>query len=898
MSHDGVVQVIAPAGSGKTTVLVARVRELVSRGVSPNRILCCTFNRAAAEELQTRLDRAGVEGVEARTFHAIGRRILKEADCLRGDVLTVPYGQWRYLAKRAMDETPDGRWIEAPDAKELISDVKLGQMLTVDEFASTEMAQEDPTLATLYRLYEDHLAEQGRTDFDDHIFQAVRLLQHDPAVRRRWQGEFTAVLVDEYQDIEPAQELLVQIMAAPEDFLLCVGDEDQCLYAWRRASVERVIELDQLYPGLERHALARNYRCPAGIVEASRALIGHNRRRFPKQILPTKTNPGKITLAAAADVEAQGAHAARLVKDLKQGQVVILARTTRILSEIAVGLAQAGVSFFGPERIKRQSGEPAVLLSYLRLLGNPSLARPEDVEQVFRVPNRYLPDDAEGGVASALRSGNTFAAAVGRLRIKDDWRLQPLVKAADLFDSFAGETDAARLISRLRVEGGLDRHFADADQMNQTERSAVDALTHAEDTAAGMSVVEFAGVLDYQATIIEKHFDPKGIELATIHGAKGRQWPIVILAAAQEGELPHARSLDNTDDPLGAIEGERRLAYVAFTRARDELVLMYSGDIPSRFIAEAALSAAVTQPESSRPIPPGRPTSGVSSSMPSCNSLAWPVPTPKGRQASIESGPRKPVLGRPGGDGIDPHHGSDHFVPTSEPGPDGSILCSFPGCSGIVRGPFVRKVSGGYAGLCPNYDRHCELVAAHPAYDDLFARLSKLNGEGHREWQAAQGQPPAALVGGAIRCSLPGCGGVVKPEYVFTVGGVAEGLCGRRPLHTALAAGEPMVAAELSRLEGANRTSWLERRRGSLLDDGGVPCSIPGCDGVVGQAYVVDTSEGKKGICGLFAVHRELAGNPEVIREYARLRELGLFCREITNWNDSDDLKSLDELPF
>jgi DNA helicase-2/ATP-dependent DNA helicase PcrA len=598
MSHDGVVQVIAPAGSGKTTVLVARVRELVSRGVPPNRILCCTFNKAAAEELQTRLDQAGVEGVQAGTFHAIGRRILKDADCLRGDVLTISYGQWRHLAKRAMDETPGGKWIEAPDARELISGLKLGQMLTVDEFDSTDMAQENPTLATLYRLYEGTLEEQGRTDFDDHIFQAVRLLQRDPGVRRHWQSEFTAVLVDEYQDIEPAQELLIRILAAPEDFLLSVGDEDQCLYAWRRASVERVIELDQVYPGLERHALTRNYRCPASIVEASRALIGHNRRRFPKQILPARTDAGKITLAAAADLEAQGAHAARLVKDLKQGQVVILARTTRVLSEIAVGLAQAGIGFHGPERIKRQSGEPAVLLSYLRLLGAPLLARPEDVEQVFRVPNRYLPDDAEDSVASALRAGKTFAAAVGRLRVREEWRLQALAKAADLFDSMAEETEAVLLISRLRVEGGLDRHFADAEQLNQTDRSAVDGLAHAEATAAGMTVTEFAGVLDYQSTIIERHFDPKGIELATIHGAKGRQWPTVILAAAQEGELPHARSLDDANDPFGAIEGERRLAYVAFTRARDELVLMYNGDSPSRFIDEAALSAHVATAES------------------------------------------------------------------------------------------------------------------------------------------------------------------------------------------------------------------------------------------------------------------------------------------------------------
>jgi DNA helicase-2/ATP-dependent DNA helicase PcrA len=731
MSHDGVVQVIAPAGSGKTTVLIARVRELVSRGVPPNRILCCTFNKAAADELQTRLDQAGVEGVEAGTFHAIGRRILQNADCLRGDVLRVPYGQWRHLTKRAMDETPGGRWIEAPDAKELISDIKLGQMLTVEEFASTEMAHHDPTLATLYRLYEDVLALQGRTDFDDHIFGAVRLLQRDSAVRRHWQSEFAAILVDEYQDIEPAQELLIRILAAPQDLLMTVGDEDQCLYAWRRASVERVIELDQVYPGLERHALTRNYRCPSTIVEASRSLIGHNRRRFPKQILPAKVNPGKITLAPAADLQAQGAHAARLVKDLRQDQVVILARTTRVLSEIAVGLAQAGVCFYGPAGIKRQSGEPAVLLSYLKLLGAPLHARPEDVEQVFRVPNRYLPDDAADDVARVLRAGGSFATAVGRLRVREGWRRPMLAKAADLFDSLTAETHAARLVARLRVEGGLDRHFADAEQLNQTERSAVDGLSHAEEAAAGMTVIEFAGVLAYQSSIIEKGFDPKGVELATIHGAKGRQWPIVILAAAQEGEMPHARSLGDADDPLGAIEGERRLAYVAFTRSRDELVLMYNEDCPSLFIAEAARSVYVPPVESRREFPLARPMGAVAESVSPYSRPTQPAPKPNRYRAGIVPAP-----------------------PKSPPGPR----------------------AGGRVGQ-PVGPRHAP-----------------------------------ALVGGAIRCSLPGCGGVVKPEYAFAAAGLRVGLCPQRAHHAALAAREPSVAAELRRLEDASRAVWLARR--------------------------------------------------------------------------------------
>jgi DNA helicase II / ATP-dependent DNA helicase PcrA len=915
-SHDGVVQVIAPAGSGKTTVLVARVRELVARGVPPNRILCCTFNAAAATELQARLDQVGVEGVEAGTFHAIGRHILKRAEFLRGDVLTLSYGQWRRLAKLAMDATPDGVWIEAPAAKDQISDLKLGRMLTVDEFAQIATSPAERTLATLYRLYEEHLVEQERTDFDDFIFQAVRLLQRDAGVRRYWQGQFTAVLVDEYQDIEPAQELLIQMLAAPEDLLLCVGDEDQCLYAWRRASVERVIELDQLYPGLERHALARNYRCPVTIVDASRSLIGHNRRRFPKQILAVQTTPGNITLVTAADLEAQGAHAARLVKDAAQGQAVILARTSRVLSDIALGLAQAGIRFFGPERIKMRSGEPAVLLSYLRVLGAPSLARPDDVSAVFRVPNRYLPDDAEDNVASALRSGHSFTSAIDRLRVREEWRGERLREAALLFDELSEVTDAADMVHRLRTDGGLDRHYADAEQLNPTDNSAVDSLAHAEEAAAGMSVVEYASALDYQASIIEQHFNRNGIELATIHGAKGRQWPLVILAGVEEGELPHARSLADADDPVGELEGERRLAYVAFTRARDELQLLHASGRPSRFLAEAALavateptvpqavtSQAVTSPAPPAPVvPPGLhivkpPTPSVHRAAPpslaASRVVAPPPAVPRTVSLSVPSEEeiRDRVValskGRPRSPSSTPSPGRPPqrsrsplaLVPATKRSADGSIPCSLPGCLGTVHGEFVRPVTGGYAGLCPRADTHETLVVGSPEYDQLWAELSALREEGLRERRGSQGSDTGSLADGAIRCCVPGCRGIVKREYVVEVDGVKVGFCGQRTLHTELAQVNPAVAGELRRLEDARQRAVPAVTPGGsrteLLRAGGIPCSIPGCDGVVGRGFVITCDDGEAGICGLVAQHAGLiAADPEARREFDRLQVL------------------------
>lgn len=849
LAHDGIVQVIAPAGSGKTTVLIARVRELLARGVAPNRILCCTFNAAAADELQARLHQAGVEGVEAATFHAVGRRILKRAELLRRNVAPMSTSQWRRLAKQAMDATPEGLWVDAPDARDRISDLKLGRMLTPEEFDQVAAGPAEQTLAKLYHLYEEQLEVADRNDFDDFIFRAVRLLQTDAAVRRHWQGEFTAVLVDEYQDIEPAQELLVQILAAPEDLLFCVGDEDQCLYAWRRAKVERVIELDQAYPGLERHALARNYRCPTAVVTASRGLIARNHRRFPKQILPGGVAQGEIKIVGATDLASQAAHAARLVKDLEQGEGVVLARTTRVLSEIAVGLAQAGIRFFGPERIKKRSGEPAVLLSYLRALGVPDTARPEDIDTIFRVPNRYLPDDLEHNLASALRSGQTFSRAVQRLRIPEPWRREKVLEGAALFDELSLVADAGHLIALLRTRGGLDRYFADAEQLNPTDQSAVDSLAHAQDVATGMGVVEFAGALDYEANIIEQHFDPKGIELATIHGAKGRQWPLVIVAGFEEGELPHARSMENADDPAGELEAERRLAYVAVTRASHRLLLLHTFGQPSRFIAEAALVAqtAPTTPLAEQLVRvAGVGIAPTTRAVRLGSSSGMEYEVDELLEERLESAPR--VL-----------------VPAAGRAADGSIPCSLPGCKGVVRSDFVRAVAGGYAGLCPRYEVHEALVGADPTLTALWGQLAAVNEGAYRDWRTAQGGK-RDLVGGALRCSVPGCGGIVKPEYVVEIDGEAGGVCGQRALHAALAAADPVAAGVLERFEDAARQARTDKYRETLTALGGIPCAVPGCRGVVGPAYVIDLEDGPSGICGMVAEHERLAESDGVAR--------------------------------
>ena len=589
-SHEGVTQIIAPAGSGKTRVMVFRVKELLARGVPANRILCTTFNADAVGELGSRLRAEGIEGVTTKSFHAIGRQILDEEGRLRDDIGGLSYAQWRYHARAAMAQTEDGVWIDAPDAKDAVGDLKLGAMLTPSQ---AEMRARDPlsrTVACLYRLYEEALFTAAILDFDDLIIQPIRLMQERADLREKWQSRWDFVLVDEYQDIEPAQELLVRMLAAPQDGLFVVGDEDQCIYAWRRASVERIIELDQTYPGLERHVLKRNYRSGKRIVQPAANLITKNRKRFPKEIIAAGDGPGDVEVMNAIGWDDAAALVADRMKSHARGEAVVLARTTAQLRPVALALAARGKRFDAPEKLIRLTGAEKTLLAYCRLFGRLAAARPEDVAEVFKVPNRYLPHGAEEQVAKALRAGRGFSDAVGDLR-GESWRLRKLEEGAAFFDRLSLVEDAADFIRAIRKEGLLDKHYADQEQMARHDPDAIDTLDANEIKAQGVAITPFSLELGKDIELLQRfHSKDEGVELKTIHGSKGLQWNEVVLFGLDENSLPHYRSLQGSTngDAASGMEDERRLAYVAFTRARQRLVILTT-DAPSPFLVEAGI---------------------------------------------------------------------------------------------------------------------------------------------------------------------------------------------------------------------------------------------------------------------------------------------------------------------
>jgi DNA helicase-2/ATP-dependent DNA helicase PcrA len=613
-AHDGIVQVIAPAGSGKTAVLIERVRELLRRGVPADRILCTTFNRDARLELEQRLRAAGVPSVAARTFHSIGWWLMREEGLARRNgVREASFNQWRRLCALALRET--GKWLDPADARAAIGAAKLGLLATPREFA--EQAHRHPegeTVAYLYELYERQLADDQVHDFDDLVLGAVRALREDAELRRRWQSRFSQVLVDEYQDIEPAQELLVRILAAPQDGFFCVGDEDQTLYGWRRASVRRILDLELAYPGLQRISLAHNYRCPPDVVEASRRLIEHNDIRFPKQIQATAAPAGDpaITLSMH-ETQPDGAHGiATVLAGGTRGDVAVLARTTNLLRTVALGCSLLGVRISAPEQVFEPAGARGALEAYVRLCVDPTDADAADVARVCRAPGRGLPLDAEEQVAASLRAGRSFTQSFAAVEVAA-YQHTRLDEAGMTLDVLARITDAGRFVGYLRGAGGLDDYFGEHERaFGGTERIEVEVLEQASRDAAGKTIAEYAELLQSRSDALAAiRDDTHGIELTTIHRAKGCQWPEAHVFGCEEGQLPHARALEVSPEARAAgegIEAERRLAYVAFTRAQRRLTLHSTTGVESRFLIEAGLVSPlkVAPAKVERPPPPPR----------------------------------------------------------------------------------------------------------------------------------------------------------------------------------------------------------------------------------------------------------------------------------------------------
>ncbi|MFI5254210.1 MAG: UvrD-helicase domain-containing protein, partial [Candidatus Limnocylindrales bacterium] len=349
----GPVLCVAPAGSGKTTTLVARVAWRIATGMLPERICALTFNRRAADELGERLGDAlvplGLEpgAVRVRTFHALGREILVDAG---SSVDLVDRAE--LLAELAGRRLAPGELRRLDDAfSRLKLDAGADATTVVARIAEERAAGRAPSpVLGAFVAYEAALAARRALDFDDLVGHALDRLEANAGLLVRWRERCSAVLVDESQDLDRAQLRLALLLAAPANDIFMVGDDDQTIYAWRLADVRRILDLAARLPGLRRVDLVTNRRCPAAVVEHATRLVEHNRERFAKRIVARPDAVGGIILAAdpADDVTRARRLLAAWAPALRASEPpshAVLARTNAELAPYAAAALEAGLPY-------------------------------------------------------------------------------------------------------------------------------------------------------------------------------------------------------------------------------------------------------------------------------------------------------------------------------------------------------------------------------------------------------------------------------------------------------------------------------------------------------------------------------------------------------------------------
>lgn len=513
----GPVLCVAPAGSGKTTTLVARIAWRVATGTSPERIRAVTFNKRAAIELGERVDAALAPlgqppgAVAVSTLHALGREILVVAGqpveplLVRAEVLAeLAGGPLRPTALRRLDDA----------FSRLKLDLAVDTAALAAEVAAEAAAGRPPgPVVSAFLAYEAALAERGGLDFDDFLRRALRCLENDAALLGAWRTRCATLMVDEAQDLDRSQLRLALLLAAPAHDVFLVGDDDQTIYAWRLADVRRILGLAADLPGLRRVDLVTNFRCPPEVVRRAVRLVEHNHERFAKSIRAAPRAQGRLRLVADPGDEAARA------RSLLEGWAADLGASDRPASHAILARTNAELAPYA---------------------------------------------------AVALELGLAYRAIEDGLRL-DDPTLDALLARA-------GDDDVAALpaLGGLTGDGPTD------------DRPTVMALlawaAHVRPPTLGRLRAALAAARERRQRLRR---DDAPLVLATAHATKGLEFDVVACVGHDDGRFPSRRSLDESADPARALEEERRLAYVAWTRARRELLLIYDPGAPSRFLLEA-----------------------------------------------------------------------------------------------------------------------------------------------------------------------------------------------------------------------------------------------------------------------------------------------------------------------
>lgn len=621
---EGPLLVLAGAGSGKTRVLTYRIAYLIQEmGVSPSNILAITFTNKAADTVKSRLQSLipGFRVYWVATFHSACNRILRqeiEALGYKKDFTIYDDADQQTLIKLGIRHFNwDEKVVTPRGVAARISDAK-NRLITPEEFAEQAANPLEKKVAQLYQWYQQKLKGYNALDFDDLIMLTVRLFRDNKPVLGFYQNKFRYILVDEYQDTNHAQYVLINMLAAGHRNLCVVGDPDQSIYGWRGANLGNILNFKKDYPDAVEVKLEENYRSTSTILEAANRVISHNQQRFPKVLYTSKSKGEPITLYIGESERDEAGCVADTIAALhREGRsynsFAVFYRThaqSRVLEE---SLLRRGIPYriIGGLRFYQRK-EIKDLLAYLKLVNNP--ADNLSLQRVINTPRRGIGDAAWNRlVEHANRGGLAYYPAIPEMlrdpeiAARNKKPLESFYNIIEELRTLGDSQGITRLAEKiLELTGYRHELLAENTVESKTRLENLDEflsvtseydqgkieMEEDEELSEELGLAHFLGRISLVTDIEEYREDEDTVVLMTMHSAKGLEFPVVFVTGLEEYVFPHSRALYSPDE----LEEERRLCYVALTRAQEKLYLShalsrffqgrYSSNPISRFLAE------------------------------------------------------------------------------------------------------------------------------------------------------------------------------------------------------------------------------------------------------------------------------------------------------------------------
>ena len=619
---DGPVMIIAGAGSGKTRTLTYRIAHLMELGVDPFHILALTFTNKAAAEMKERIIKlVGGEGrnLWMGTFHSIFARVLRAEATKLG-----------YTSSFTIYDTDDSKAAIKQIVKQLNLDPKTYKPSTVlsrismaksnlmspkdyqenPEIYQTDIDSKRPAIGQIYVMYDQRLHNSNAMDFDDLLFNMNILLRDFPDVLLKYQQRFHYIMVDEYQDTNYAQYLIVKKLAARNQNICVVGDDAQSIYAFRGANIQNIFNFKRDYPTMQLFKLEQNYRSTQNIVNAANSIISRNRDQIQKELWSDNGTGNRIRLIRAMDEKEEGMRVADAIQNFRLGEdaeyrdFAVLYRQNSLSRSVEDALRKMnipykiyqGLSFYGRREVKD-------VLAYLRLAINP-----HDDESLVRVINyptrgigqttmdkiRVAAADNDVSIWTVLENIQDFGLPIQSGAVQ---KITEFVYMMKRFEAEVPTTDAFTLAKQIVYASGIIKALREEDDPESAERidnidellNGVQEFVEDSDEVGGMiaegndaegqpptsqlrTLDEFLQqVLLYTSEDKDKDKDADKVSLMTIHAAKGLEFPYVFVVGMEEQIFPSFLALSRPE-----LEEERRLFYVAVTRAEKQVTLSYA----------------------------------------------------------------------------------------------------------------------------------------------------------------------------------------------------------------------------------------------------------------------------------------------------------------------------------